>query len=481
MNILMITSEAVPFSKSGGLADVASALSIALANLDNNVSVLMPSYGFIDLSDFSAPIATFDVELNSKQEKVSIVKKTLRNVDYYALVHPLFTNRKGIYGDTSFTPYGDNYERYMLLAKATFPLCKTLDLKVDILHAHDWTAGFVSYLLKKSKDKYFSKCKSVFTIHNLAYQGVFPRLEALKASIELTEDIFVGTSVNKSVNMLRTGLLYSDYITTVSPTYAKEIQTAEFGCNLHQILKDRNSDLFGIINAIDYDEWNPKTDIYFTNHFDSKDLSGKKELKKQVQKIFNLEVNEDIPLISMISRFAEQKGFYELLDGENALETILSNDDAQVLIIGTGDEVIQEKLVELDKKYDNLSVNIMFSNKYAHMVEGASDFFLMPSRYEPCGLNQLYSLRYGTLPIARKTGGLADTIFDIGEFPNEGTGFMFSQLESHAIIETVKRALDIYKNDKETLYMMIKRSMESDFTWTKSALAYLKIYTKELS
>jgi len=281
--------------------------------------------------------------------------------------------------------------------------------------------------------------------------------------------------------MLRVGLIYSDIITTVSPTYAKEIQSKEFGCDLHDILKERNSNLFGIINGIDYDEWDPETDEYFSSHYNSKNLQGKVELKKEVQKIFNLEVNENIPLISMISRFAEQKGFYELLEEPNALDTILSTEKVQVLIIGTGDEVIQNKLLELAKKHDNLSVNVLFSNKYAHMVEGASDFFLMPSRYEPCGLNQLYSLRYGTLPIARKTGGLADTIYDIGEFPEEGTGFLFSQLKSHAIIETLKRALDIYNYDKETLHKMIKRSMESDFTWTKSALSYLDIYTKGLS
>ena len=481
MNILMITSEVVPFSKSGGLADVAGALSSALANLGNKVSILMPAYGFIDLKEFSSPIATFDVELNCQKEKVIIVKKTVNNVDYLALVHPLFTERKGIYGDTSFSPYSDNFERYMLLAKAVLPLCKKIKLKVDILHAHDWTAGFVPYLLKKSKDKYFSKCKSVFTIHNLAYQGVFPRLEALKASIELEDKIFEGTSINKKINMLRVGLIYSDYITTVSPTYAKEIQTEELGCSLHEILRERRSRLFGIINAIDYNEWNSEKDIYFDTHYNSEDLSGKRELKRIVQKQFNLEVNDDIPLISMISRFAEQKGFYELLDQHNTLETILKSEKVQFLIIGTGDEVIQNKLTELASRYENLSVNIMFSNKFAHMVEGASDFFLMPSRYEPCGLNQLYSLRYGTLPIARKTGGLADTIIDIGEFPNEGTGFLFSQLESHAIIESVKRALDIYYNDKETLNKMIKRSMNQDFTWTKSALSYLKIYTKGLS
>ncbi|MDC7243790.1 MAG: glycogen/starch synthase, partial [Sphaerochaetaceae bacterium] len=376
MNIFMITSEAVPFSKSGGLADVASALSIALAELGHNVSVLMPAYGFINLDDFSSPIANFKIELNSKKENIEVVKTTLKNVDFYAVKHPYFTERNGIYGDTSFTPYADNFERYILLSKAIFPLCKKIDLKIDILHAHDWTAGFAPYLLKQNKDKYFNKCKSVFTIHNLAYQGTFPRLDAIKASIEIEDDIFNGDSINKTVNMLKVGLLYSDFITTVSPTYAKEIQEKELGCNLDHILKKRESSLFGIINGIDYDEWNPSTDEFFTTHYDINNLEGKKQLKREVQKIFNLEVNDNIPLISMISRIAEQKGFYELLDGENALETILKNNDSQVLIIGTGDEEIIRRLKILDDKYDNLSLNIMFSNKYAHMVEGASDFFL---------------------------------------------------------------------------------------------------------
>ncbi len=477
----MITSEAVPFSKSGGLADVASALSIALAQLDHKVSVLMPAYGFIDLDSFSKPLANFQVEINGNQEKIEVVKKTLKNVDFYAIKHPYFTERNGIYGDTSFTPYADNFQRYILLSKAIFPLCKALDLQIDILHAHDWTAGFAPYLLKQEKDDFFKKTKSVFTIHNLAYQGTFSRLDALKASIELDDDIFFGESINKTVNMLQVGLLYSDFITTVSPTYAKEIQDKELGCNLENILKEIESSLFGIINGIDYDEWNPETDEYFETHFNVNNLEGKKILKKEVQKLFNLEVNENIPLISMISRIAEQKGFYELLDGDNALETILKTNEVQILIIGTGDEEIIRRMKILDDKYDNLSLNILFSNKYAHMVEGASDFFLMPSRYEPCGLNQLYSLRYGTLPIARKTGGLADTIIDIGEYPSIGTGFLFSQLECHAIIETIKRALDIYYNDKDKLNEMIVRSMNFDSTWTKSAQSYEKIYSKGLS
>lgn len=474
----MVTSETVPFSKSGGLADVAGALSAALAKLDNNVYILMPAYGFIDLEQFSSSIATFNVEINNQNEKIEILKKEYNGVTYLALVHPWFTNRKGIYGDTSFSPYADNFSRYILLSKAAIPLCKALNLKLDILHSHDWTVGFTSYLLKQEKDPLFKDTKSIFTIHNLAYQGIFTRVDALTASTKLTDLMFIEEGPNKKVNMLKTGIEYSDYITTVSPTYAKEIQTQELGCNLEHILHKRKAELFGIINGIDYDEWNSETDENFTTHFSSKDLSGKQALKAEIQKEFNLEVNPDIPLIGMISRLAEQKGFNELLDHEEVLEKVVKENKVQFIIIGTGDSQIETKLKYLGEKYNNLSVNILFSNKAAHRVEGGCDFFLMPSKYEPCGLNQLYSLRYGTLPIARKTGGLADTIIDIDEHPKYGTGFLFSELKSHAILEVIKRALHLYNTDRQKIKEMQIRSMETDFTWNKSAQSYMKIYLR---
>jgi starch synthase len=479
MNIIMVTSETVPFSKSGGLADVVGALSSALSKMNNKVYVFMPSYKFIDLSEFSDVITTFEVEINSKLETVEIVSKDLNGVIYLALKNHMFTERNGIYGDTSFTPYADNFARYTLLAKAALPACKALDIKPDIIHCHDWTVGFTPYFLKISNDKFFKKTKSVFTIHNLAYQGVYSKFDALSANTILDEKMFTGLGSEKQVNMLKTGIEFANFVTTVSPTYAKEIQEKDLGCNLDSILRERKSDLFGIINGIDYDEWNPETDESFTTHYNVKDLSGKEKLKLEVQKEFNLEVNKDIPLISMISRLAEQKGFYELLfNGECALESIVKNNKVQVLIIGTGEEKIVNKLLELNEKYSNLSVNILFSNKSAHRVEGASDFFLMPSRYEPCGLNQLYSLRYGTLPIARKTGGLADSIIDIELDSKNGTGFLFSEMESRAIIEETTKAIDMYYNNRDSISEMINRSMCTDFTWDKSAEEYMRIYRR---
>jgi starch synthase len=479
MNILMVTSETVPFSKSGGLADVVGALSSALSKLNNDVYVLMPSYKFIDLIGFSKIIAAFEVEINNRMEKVEIVSKNLNGVKYLALKNHMFTERNGIYGDTSFTPYADNFARYTLLAKSALPVCKALDFKPDIIHCHDWTVGFTPYFLKTSKDEFFKKTKSVFTIHNLAYQGIYSRFDSLLANTVLDEKMFSGIGSEKQVNMLKTGIEFADFITTVSPTYAKEIQEIELGCNLDSILRERTKDLFGIINGIDYDEWNPSTDESFTTHYNADDLSGKEKLKAEVQKEFNLEVDPNIPLISMISRLADQKGFDELLfKGECALENIVKNNKVQFIIIGTGDDRIVEKLIELGNKYSNLSINILFSNKAAHRVEGASDFFLMPSRYEPCGLNQLYSLIYGTLPIARKTGGLADTIIDIEADPKNGTGFLFSEMKSRAIIKETTKAINMYYNDRKGILEMKYRSMCSDFTWDKSAEEYMRIYRR---
>ena len=475
----MVTSETVPFSKSGGLADVVGALSSALSKLNNNVYVLMPSYKFIDTKDFSDVIASFDVEINNRMEKVEIVSKDFNGVKYLALKNHMFTERNGIYGDTSFTPYADNFSRYTLLAKSALPVCKALNIKPDIIHAHDWTVGFTPYFLKISKDKFFKKTKSVFTIHNLAYQGIYSKFDALLANTVLDEKMFLGIGSEKQINMLKTGIEFSDYVTTVSPTYAKEIQEKELGCNLDSILRERKNDLFGIINGIDYDEWNPGTDENFTTHFDSNDLSGKKKLKAEVQKEFNLEVSADIPIISMISRLADQKGFDELLfAGDCALESIVKNNKVQVIIIGTGEERIVNKLIELGNIYSNLSINILFSNKAAHRVEGASDFFLMPSRYEPCGLNQLYSLRYGTLPIARKTGGLADTIIDIDADPKNGTGFLFSEMKNRAIIDATSKAINMYYYENDRILEMKKISMNTDFTWDKSAEEYMRIYQR---
>lgn len=474
MNILMVTSETVPFSKSGGLADVVGALSSALAGEGHFVKVFMPMYSFIEEKGFKKS-SSFSVPMISSEEKVETVEKKLGKVIYVGLKHPYFTDRKGIYGDTSFTPYADNCPRFMLFAKAVGLYMNATGFDADCVHCHDWTAGLVPYYLKAQK----IKAKTMFTIHNLAYQGDFSVYDALLSGDVLSDKLFTGPVDSKRLNMLKAGLDTSDIITTVSPTYAIEIQGEEFGCGLDWLLRARKDDLYGIINGIDYKEWNPGSDVYFEEHFNSRSLNGKAQLKAKVQKDFGLEVREDIPLFSMISRLAEQKGFGELLlsGSTSALERILSENDVQFIVVGTGDQRYVDKLNELQAKYPNLSVRIVFSNKIAHMVEGASDFFLMPSRYEPCGLNQLYSEHYGTLPIAHKTGGLADTIQDINEKELTGTGFLFSAMHPDDIVKACDRAIDFYKN-KEALKRARKLAMTMDFTWNKSASEYEKLYNK---
>jgi starch synthase len=477
MNIFMVSSESVPFSKSGGLADVVGALSDALTTLGSEVRVLLPCYGNMDTTGFSNPSVAIDIPLLGRIERVTFLETELGHVKFYFLCHPYFQDRKGIYGDTSFTPYSDNLERYMLLNKAALPLCKALKWKPEIIHCHDWTCGFIPYLMNQEKDPFFSGTATVITIHNLAYQGDFSRLQLLGGDIVSDKRMFSGETPEKRVNMLKTGIEFADEITTVSPTYAKEIQTTEFGCNLDELLRSRSNNLMGIINGIDYVEWNPVTDIFFEEHFSAEDLLGKNAIKALVQEEFNLPVDPTVPLFSMISRIAEQKGFTELLVGNPcALEKIVRDYPLQMILVGTGDQRMEQQLLELGSRYENLSVRILFSNRAAHRIEAASDFFLMPSRYEPCGLNQLYSLRYGTLPVARETGGLADSIIDLDESPHEGTGILFKTMSGDAIIEAVKRALHWWDKGTKEISLIRSRCMNTDSTWERSARSYLNIY-----
>ncbi len=473
----MVSSESVPFSKSGGLADVVGALSNALSEIGEDVRVVLPLYGSVDSTDFTDLPFQEEIPLLGSKEKVTFCETKLNKVTYYFIKHPFYTDRKGIYGDTSFTPYHDNLSRYTLLNKAALVLCKLLKWKVDIMHCHDWTCGFLPYLLAQKEDSFFHDTKSVMTIHNLAYQGEFSRLEFLTTDIEPDSRVFSGEKATKRTNMLKTGLEFADYLTTVSPTYAQEIQSEQFGCSLDKLLTSRSSVLHGIINGIDYEEWNPQKDKFLEHSFSANDISGKALMKQALQKDFSLKEDPSVPLFAMISRLAEQKGFVELLEGEPcALEQMLQESDMQMIIIGTGDATIEKKLRSLGDTYENLSVNILFSNKAAHRLEAGADFFLMPSRYEPCGLNQLYSLRYGTIPVARKTGGLADSIIDLNENEKEGTGILFESMTGHGILEAVERAVQWWKKDEHTIQSIRSRCMRWDSSWERSAKAYQSLY-----
>ncbi len=467
MNILMVTSESVPFSKSGGLADVVGALSASLVKLGHNVTVFMPFYSFIDREGFKKTVS-FQIPMLGENEKAVVYEKELDGVIYAALSIPYFTERRGIYGDTSFSPYSDNCPRFMAFSKAAALYIVASGLSFDIVHCHDWTTGFVPHYLKHFR----APAKTVYTIHNLEYQGVFALFDAVYSSSLIPK----AAVRNGRINMMALAVNTADKITTVSPGYAKEILTPRFGGGIEDLLKLRESDISGILNGIDSSVWDPSIDPLIPSQYSSSDMNGKKECRKYIQKEFGLEEDENVPLIALISRLAVQKGFEELLmDGEEcALERIL-RENVQVALIGTGDERYVSKLDYLSKKYPNLSVKILFSEKLSHSLEAAADFFLMPSVYEPCGLNQMYSLTYGTIPIVHAVGGLQDTVKDISD--GGGNGVKFTSLTPDEIVNAVKRALDLYR-DKERMKEVVLSAMKADFSWLKSAGEYEKLYSE---
>lgn len=473
----MVSSEATPFSKTGGLADVSSSLSTALAKLGHDVHVILPRYGITSKPENTIKGRSFDVEFPDGNQFVTCFDTMLDLVHVHLIEHPWYSEREGIYGQTSFSPYMDNALRFSLLNKAALIWCKEHHWKPDVIHCHDWATALVPYLLKHERSTFFSDTLSVFTVHNLAYQGEFPRLDLLLLGIGAHEKFFMGDGIEKRFNMMKTGLEWADVITTVSKTYAKEIQQEQMGCNLDGLLRSRSHHVFGILNGIDTAQWNPSTDQFLPVHFSAEDLSGKQEIKRRVQKRFGLPIDDKVALIGIISRLAQQKGFDELLFGQmNALEHILETFSTQVIIVGTGDRQYETMLKKMATKHLNLSVNMIFSDEAAHLVEAGSDFFLMPSRYEPCGLNQMYSLAYGTIPIVRKTGGLADSVIDIDHNEEAGNGIVFEEMSSDAIVNAVTRAMKLFLEEPETLLEMRKRGMKVDFSWNHSAQEYVKIY-----
>ncbi len=465
MKILMVTSEAVPFSKSGGLADVVGALSLALGKIGHEVTVFMPFYSFIPGDGFKKTIS-YRIPMLGENIKAEVYEKNVDGVTYAALAIDYFTKRKGIYGDTSFTPYSDNCPRFIAFSKAAALYILASGIKFDIVHCHDWTTGFVPHFLKYFK----APGKTLYTIHNLEYQGVFSPLDSVYSS-----SVIPGKAMrNNALNMMALAIATSDKITTVSPSYAEEIMTKEYGAGLEDLLKERESDTSGILNGIDTSKWDPEKDSLIKENYSVSNMSGKKKCKSYIQREFSLKEREDTPLVALISRLASQKGFDTLLlEGEEcALERILKK-DVQVALIGTGDGRYISKLSMLMTKYENLSVKILFSEEMSHSLEAGADFFLMPSVYEPCGLNQMYSLRYGTIPIVHSTGGLKDTVRDISH--EDGNGISFENLTPDEIVKAVERALELYKSrDKDAV---VRRGMEGDYSWALSAKGYEALYS----
>jgi len=476
----MISSEALPYVKSGGLADVVYSLSLELKKRGHDVRVVLPNYQSIEHTESCRLKHSSSVFWGiANSEPLRVFEEIRDDIRWYFVDNPLFSERSGIYGDTSHTPYPDNMYRYSFFSWAALKICSLEDWLPDAVHCHDWTAGFIPALLKESPHDSLSNAASILTIHNLGYQGTASRLDITSAGLP-KEYLFRGKQPNQNdhINMLASGIADADRISTVSRKYAEEILSPEFGHGLDQLLRSKQEQLVGILNGVDYAEWNPELDTFIPQHYSADTVHRKKVNKRELQKTFGLKIDDSVPVIGMISRIAEQKGFVELLQGSPCvLERLAEEFDVQFAVVGTGDRALEERLTEAADSHDNIAVKIMFENRLAHLVEAGADFFLMPSRYEPCGLNQIYSLKYGTLPIVHNTGGLADTVDDIDAAgADRGTGIVFSGLSPESIYNAVIRGIQLYANTPETYQQAVRNAMLKSFTWAEAAAEYEHMY-----
>lgn len=489
LSILYISSEVEPFAKTGGLADVAGAFPQLIRESGHDIRILLPKYGFVGDRKFNIydviRLRDIPVPVGAKTEMASIKSSFITNqrikVQVYFFDLPKYFNRPGIYGDPkSQKDYPDNDERFIAFCRGALETLKRLGWKPDIIHCNDWQTGLIPAYLKTvyKDDPFFNKVKSVYTIHNLAYQGVFPKTSFEKTG--LPDELFneeTGIATGDAINLMKSGIQFADVLTTVSQQYAKEISTDdEYGYGLRHLLHKRRKDLHGILNGVDYSVWDPSVDQLIPQQYTSKTIQEKVENKKALLDAFKLPGEGDEPVIGIISRLVDQKGF----DLIKEIADELVKRDIKLVVLGTGERKYHTFLSKLASKYpDKIGVKLTFDNTLAHLIEAGSDMFLMPSRYEPCGLNQIYSMRYGTIPIVRATGGLEDTVEDVDSKNGKGTGFKFGPYDSKALLQTIERALKMYQDEK-AWNKTVKYAMEQDFSWEQSAKQYITLYKKIL-
>jgi len=478
MHNAFVASECVPFSKTGGLADVVGALPRALAAAGHQVSVYSPRYRQTKLADAVTVVRSITVPFDDRYRFCSVWSGGNHSgVRFYFIDYPPFFDRDGLYG-TSTGDYPDNAERFALFSRAVLEGSKILGVP-QVFHCHDWQSGLVPVLLRTqyAEDPAFRDVATVFTIHNMGYQGLFSA-DTLPL-LTLPWDLFTISKMEffGNVNFLKGALVYSDFITTVSRKYSQEIQTTEFGFGLEGVLRHRTATVTGILNGADYDEWSPETDKFTVARYSTEDLSGKAKCKRDLLAAFNISnPNLSLPVIGIVSRFAAQKGF----DLISQIMDRLAREEMITVALGAGDKPYEEMFLRLQKQFpQKIAVKIAYDNALAHKIEAGSDMFLMPSKYEPCGLNQIYSLRYGTVPIVRATGGLDDTIEPWNPRTGKGTGFKFSQYSGEALLETIKEALWAYR-DQSSWQKLLRNGMAKDFSWNASAKEYLRVYEKAL-
>ncbi len=484
MNIAFVSSEVVPFSKTGGLADVAGALPVEVAKLGHDVKVFTPKYGTIDEQkyglEYQGWIGEMPVRVSGIDHPTHVHKSIIPDseVEVYFIDFPPYFFRDKIYTDDF-----DEADRFILFSKGTLEIIQRLSWKPDVIHCNDWQTGLLPLFVKDNYNwnKLFHHTATLYTIHNIGYQGRFGKETLGKA--EVKEGYFINfgeVEHNGAVNFMKAALSFADIINTVSETYAKEILTQEYSSGMDHILNYRSQDLYGILNGVDYNAWNPESDEYLPHHYSKKNLAGKLKNKEFLCKQFNLPFHPNIPLIGIISRLAVQKGF-DLI--ARSLD-YLSHLPCQYVILGSGEDYYEDMFRTFASyRPEKAASYIGYNNELAHLIEAGADMFLMPSHYEPCGLNQIYSLKYGTVPIVRKTGGLADTVKDWDERRSmgldDGNGFSFHDYNGFALTDAVERAINCYSN-QDVWNKIISNGMQCDFTWQHSAEKYIELYQKAI-
>jgi starch synthase len=493
LKVIFVSSEVVPFAKTGGLADVAGALPLALSKLGHDVRVFMPLYRHVvdGLKDGRFEVEETDVELSfpvfHRMQKGIIWKSSFSStpgtpVPVYFVEHDGYFYRRELYGGARGA-YPDNSERFAFFSRAVLEAVVALGIEPDVFHLNDWQSALIAVYLKTifAGGPVLGKPASLLTIHNLAYQGLFPKWEFNFTGLGWELFNWKELENHGKVNFLKGGIIFADLINTVSKKYSREIQTAEFGSGLEAVLRHRSADLYGILNGVDYRNWDPAADKLIPANYSPRDLSGKAKCKAELQRINNLPQKPNVPLVGIVSRLADQKGFDILSE---AIEEIMKL-DMQLVVLGTGSQKYHDLLNKIGKKYpDKTGINIMYDNKLAHMIEAGSDMFLMPSRYEPCGLNQMYSLKYGTVPVVRTTGGLADTITDCTDATlKAGTanGFSFSKYSADELVKVLSRAVETYVKKPKVWKKLVSTGMSQDFSWDRSAREYVSLYEKAMA
>jgi len=471
MRVLYVSSEVASLAKTGGLADVALALPKALADIGIEIVVVMPKYRAVDGKADMTEVARFAVPIADQDRECIAYQGFLPDseVSIYFLAHDPYFDRPELYGED--TEYKDALERFSFFSKASLELCHVIDWIPDVIHANDWHAALIPAYLRNGAVPALGTAKTLLTIHNLGYQGVSSWEKA--SATGLSEEALAPYRQGDKINLLKGGILGADLINAVSPTYANEI--LKEGAGLEGELRLREDSLYGVINGVDTSVWNPQSDPHLWANFDVTDLAGKAENKRRLQEELGLVVNPSIPILSVISRLAEQKGFDIIMDAFDRMMSL----DVQFVLLGTGDSQYERFFQTAQARYaGRVASMITFSEEWAHRIEASADVFLMPSHYEPCGLNQLYSLRYGTAPLVRATGGLKDTVFELDAENDSGNGFLFEECTSRAFLEAASRAVEVFRQHPDAWERMMIRGMRTDLSWGSSAKKYVRLYER---